>query len=167
MPPEGVPPRHALESFLLEGRFSLRQGEQNHSGRIGWRHSAQGDEILLASPFGQGIAEIVAVPGQATLTAADGRRFTAPDAASLIERALGYGLPLERLADWVRARAADADVVERDALGRPLRLRVDGWRVEYGYGSDEAQALPASIFAGRDGAFELRLRIDGWRGSGD
>jgi outer membrane lipoprotein LolB len=163
LPPVIGPARQTLEDFQLEGRFSLRQEEQNHSGRLSWRHTAGGDELLLASPFGQGIAEIVTTPGQATLRLSDGRVFTAPDAPSLTEGALGYRLPLERLSGWVRARAADAEIAERDAQGRPLRLRFDDWRIEYAYDDDDPAALPASVFAESSEAFELRLRIDAWR----
>jgi outer membrane lipoprotein LolB len=165
MPPRDGPAvasRRTSEAFLLEGRFSLRQDEQNYSGRLSWRHAADGDELLLASPFGQGIAEISARPGQAALTTGDGQTFTAPDVPSLTERALGYRLPLQRLADWVRGRAADAEIAARDARGRPLRLRHEDWRIEYGYEGDDPLALPASVFAERSGTFELRLRIDGW-----
>jgi outer membrane lipoprotein LolB len=157
-----LPSRGALESFLLEGRFSLRQDEQNHSGRLSWRHTADGDELLLASPFGQGIAEIVADAGQATLTTSDGKTFIAPDVPSLTGQALGYRLPLKNLSDWVRGHAAGAEVVARDALGRPLQLRYEDWRIEYAYEGDDPAALPARLFAERSGAFELRLRIDEW-----
>jgi outer membrane lipoprotein LolB len=157
------PARQALEGFLLEGRFSLRQDERHHAGRLRWRHTAAGDELLLSSPFGQGIAGITASPGQATLSLSDGRVFAAPDVPSLTEGALGYRLPLERLSDWVRARAANAEIAERDASGRPLRLRFDDWRIEYAYDGDDPAALPASVFAEGPGAFELRLRIDEWR----
>ena len=165
MPPAAgpaSPSRQALESFLLEGRFSLRQEAQNHAGRLNWRHTAAGDELLLASPFGQGIAEIVATPGQATLTTSDGRTFAASDVPSLTEQVLGYRLPLQRLADWVRGNAAGAEVLARDAQGRPLQLRHEDWRIEYGYDGDDPAALPVRLFAERSGAFELRLRIDGW-----
>ena len=165
MPPAAgpaSPSRHVLESFLLEGRFSLRQDAQNHAGRLNWRHTADGDELLLASPFGQGIAEIVATPGQATLTTSDGKIFAAPDVPSLTEQVLGYRLPLQRLADWVRGHAAGAEVAAQDALGRPLELRHEDWRIEYGYDGDDPAALPVRLFAERSGAFELRLRIDGW-----
>ena len=55
-----TPPRPApefksggqLEAFSIEGRFSLRQDNRNHSGRLTWKHASAGDEILLASPFG-------------------------------------------------------------------------------------------------------------------
>jgi outer membrane lipoprotein LolB len=162
IPPAAGPARQAAEDFLLAGRFSLRQGEQNHAGRLSWRHTATGDELLLASPFGQGIAEIVAAPGQATLRLSDGRVFAAPDVPSLTESVLGYRLPLALLIDWIRGRDAGARLVERDARGRPLRLRFENWNVEYGYGDDDPTALPVRVFAERAGAFELRLRVDEW-----
>jgi outer membrane lipoprotein LolB len=165
MPPATVPTspsRDALEAFRLEGRFSLRQDEQSHSGRLSWRHAADGDELLLSSPFGQGIAEIVATAGQATLTTSDGKTFAAPDVPSLTEQAFGYRLPLARLSDWVRGRAGGAEVIERDALERPLQLSFEDWRIEYAYDDEDPQALPARLFAERSGAFELRLRIDEW-----
>jgi outer membrane lipoprotein LolB len=165
MPPVVSPlaaSRQALEVFLLEGRFSLRQEEQNHAGRLSWRHTAGGDELLLASPFGQGIAEIVATSGQATLTTSDGKVFVASDVPSLTEEVLGYRLPLAQISDWVRGRAANAEVLERDALGRPWQLRHADWRIEYAYDGDDPLALPVRVFAERLGAFELRLRIDEW-----
>ena len=158
-----TPARLVSEDFLLEGRFSLRQEEQNHSGRLSWRHTAVGDEWLLASPFGQGIAGIAATPGEATLRLSDGKVFTAPDVPSLTERSLGYRLPLERLSDWVRGRAAGAEIVARDAQGRPLRLRHEDWYIEYDYADDDPAALPAKVFAEGPGSLELRLRIDEWR----
>ncbi|MDR1934201.1 MAG: lipoprotein insertase outer membrane protein LolB [Candidatus Accumulibacter sp.] len=156
------PARGALEAFLLEARFSVRQDEQHHSGRLTWRHTAGGDELLLASPFGQGLAEIVAADGRATLTTSDGQVFAASDVPSLSERVLGYRLPLDHLADWVRGRAADAEVLARDAPGRPLRLRFEDWRIEYAYDGDDPAALPVLLVAGRCEGFELRLRIDQW-----
>jgi outer membrane lipoprotein LolB len=164
MPPiaSAPPPRDALETFQLEGRFSVRQDEQSHSGRLSWRHTADGDELLLSSPFGQGIAEIVATADRAVLTPSGGQGFAAPDVPSLTERVLGYRLPLRLLCDWVRGRAAGAEVIERDALGRPLRLAFEDWRIEYAYDGDDPRAPPARIFANRAGAFELRVRIDVW-----
>lgn len=154
--------REALDAFVLEGRFSLRQEERNHSGRLSWKHSAEHDEVLLASPFGQGIAEILVDADVATLTTSDGKVYSAADVPTLTEQVLGYRLPLALLTDWVRGRNADAEIIERDAYGRPLRLRHDDWRVDYGYDNDDPLAPPGRLFAERLGAFELRLRIDEW-----
>jgi len=160
--PTASPLRDEADAFALEGRFSLRQDDKNYSGRLSWRHTAAGDELLLASPFGQGIAGITANAEAATLTTSDGKTYSAPDVQTLTERALGYRLPLSLLVDWVRGRNASAEVVERDAQGRPLRLRHEDWRVDYGYDGDDPAALPGRLFAERLGAFELRLRIDEW-----
>ncbi|WP_305074796.1 lipoprotein insertase outer membrane protein LolB [Propionivibrio sp.] len=154
--------RHALDDFVIEGRFSLRQNEQNHSGRLRWKHAGGSDEVLLASPFGQGVAEIVADARSASLTTSDGKTYSAVDAESLTEQVLGYRLPLSLLADWVRGRLVPEHVAERDASGRPLALRHEDWRVDYEYDSDAPDALPGRLFAERVGVFELRLRIDEW-----
>ena len=154
--------RNALDDFVIEGRFSLRQDEQSHSGRLRWKHAGRSDEDLLASPFGQGVAEIVADARSALLTTSDGKTYSAMDAESLTEQVLGYRLPLSLLADWVRGRLAPESIAERDALGRPIAMRHEDWRVDYEYDSDAPDALPGRLFAERIGVFELRLRIDEW-----
>lgn len=154
--------RNALDDFIIEGRFSLRQDEQNHSGRLRWKHVGGSDEVLLASPFGQGVAEIVADARSASLTTSDSKTYSAADTESLTEQILGYRLPLSLLADWVRGRLVPERVAERDAFGRPLAMRHEDWRVAYEYDSDAPDALPGRLFAERIGVFELRLRIDEW-----
>lgn len=156
------PSRDELATFALDGRFSLRQDDRNYSGRLSWKHTATGDDVLLASPFGQGVAQITVSATEAVLTTSDGKAFSAENVEVLTDRVLGYRLPLPLLADWVRGRDGGAEVVERDAQGRLLRLRFEDWRVDYGYDSDDPEAPPGRLFAERTGAFELRLRIDEW-----
>ena len=157
----GVAQREALDDFSLEGRFSLRHEEKNYSGRLSWRHSGADNELLLASPFGQGLAQITTSERGAQLTMSDGQVYAAADSEALTREVLGYPLPLARLTDWVRGRAASGEL-ELDGSGRPLLLRHDGWRIDYDYASDDAQAPPSRIVALRDDGAELRLRIDEW-----
>lgn len=159
------PTRDALAVFALEGRFSLRHEDRNYSGRLSWRHAGLNNELLLSSPFGQGMAEIVTSENGARLTGSDGRVYEASDAETLTRQVLGYPLPLDQLTDWVRGWDATGGIFERDALGRPLRLRHEDWRIDYGYASDDPKAPPDRIFAVRSGGFELRLRIDEWSSS--
>jgi outer membrane lipoprotein LolB len=149
------------EGFTLDGRFSLRQDQRSTSGRLSWTHTPASEVILLASPFGQGVAEIKVTPASATLTSSDGATYEEVDAETLTGRVLGYGLPVSSLVDWVRARPGDAEVMLRDSGGRPLRLKQGFWIVEYEYEVDDA-VLPARIVVQHAGEFELRLRIDEW-----
>lgn len=161
-PDRASPKRSELLAFSLEGRFSLRHEDTNYSGHLSWRHDGANNELFLVSPFGQGIAEIVTSDRGARLTTSDGKVYSEADAETLTKQVLGYTLPLAKLTDWVRAQGVADGVAERDDQGRPLRMRNDDWRVDYGYGSDDPDALPDRIFAERLGGFELRLRIDEW-----
>ena len=160
--PPDAPPREALDNFALDGRFSLYQADKSYAGRLHWKQTPAGAEILLSSPFGQGIAEIVSGPHGARLTAADGKTYAAPDAETLTRQVLGYSLPLERLADWVRARPGEGEV-RRDDFGRPQNLRLREWAIDYEYADRDPRSPPRRIDARRGGDFELRLFVDAWR----
>lgn len=154
--------RDALQDFALEARFSLRHEEKNHSGRLSWRHVGSKDDLLLSSPFGQGLAEIVSDASGVRLTTSDGKSYAALDAGALTQEVLGFPLPLEKLLDWVRGRSSGSESDAQDTFGRPLRVRQDGWQIDYEYDSDDPQALPGRLFIAREGVLELRLRIDEW-----
>lgn len=156
------PKKSELLAFSLEARFSLRHEDTNYSGHLSWRHDGMNNELLLVSPFGQGIAEIVTSASGARLTTNDGKVYSEANAETLTRRVLGYTLPLEKLTDWVRGKDLADGIVERDDQGRPLRLRQEDWSVDYGYASDVPDAVPDRIFAERTGGFELRLIIDEW-----
>jgi len=165
LPSPGAPlatQRNALQDFSLEARFSLRHEEKNHSGRLSWRHSGSKDDLLLSSPFGQGLAEIASDASGVRLTTSDGKVYAAIDAEALTQQVLGFPLPLDKLLDWVRGRSSGSASDALDTFGRPLRVRQDGWRVDYEYDSDDPQALPGRLFIERAGVLELRLRIDEW-----
>ena len=156
------PQRDTLDAFSLEGRFSLRHEDKSYSGRLSWKHAGANNELLLASPFGQGMADITTSENGAQLTTSDGKVYSAVDAETLIGQVLGYPLPLAQLTDWVRGRSTTAGDIEVDQHGRLLRLRQQDWRIDYDYESDDPQAPPSRIIAERIGGTELRLRIEEW-----
>ena len=151
------------DDFSLEARFSLRHEEKNFTGRLSWHHAGSRDDLLLASPFGQGLARIVGDANGVLLTAGDGKTYAAADVSTLTQQVLGFPLPLDKLLEWVRGRRSGSESDVLDALGRPLHLREAEWNISYEYDSDDPQALPGRLFIEREGVFELRLRIDEWR----
>lgn len=153
--------RESLRDFSIEARFSLSQDQQRHSGRLSWQHAGGRDKLVLASPFGQTMAEIFVEPGRARLETAEREVYEAADAAELTRNMLGYALPISALADWLLGRGGD---IERDDTGRPQRLVTDGWEIRYEY-DDEAglASLPARLQASRSGGPDIRLRIEEWK----
>lgn len=148
--------------FELTGRIAVRYRDDAGTGNIAWRHGAQSDEMLLTSPFGQGIARLAREGGEYLLTAQDGREFRADDAESLTEQVLGFRVPMRGLADWVRGRPAlqpPPTRQSRDASGRLTELEQSGWRIEY---QDYQGALPSRIRLTYPG-LELRLAVSEWK----
>jgi outer membrane lipoprotein LolB len=153
------PPAGALE-FELAGRIAARYGKESFTGNIAWRHAKSGDDLLISTPTGQGVAQIVRQGEAVLLKTAEPREYRASDAESLTERVLGFRLPLEGLADWVRARASSNSPAreERAPDGRLLRLEQGGWSIEY---QEYAGQLPSRMRLAYQG-IELRLAISQW-----
>ena len=148
--------------FELAGRIAVRYRDDAGTGNIAWRHGARSDEMLLTTPFGQGIARLARDGGEYTLTAQDGREFKAGDAESLTEKVLGFRVPMRGLADWVRGRPASAPAPTRqskDAAGRLAELEQSGWRIEY---LEYEGALPSRLKLTYPG-LELRLAVSEWK----
>ena len=150
--------------FELSGRIAVRYRDDAGSGNIAWRHGARADEMLLTTPFGQGIARLARAGNEITLTTQDGREFRATDAESLTEQVLGFRVPLVGLADWVRGRPASKPAPaptreRRDAAGRLAELEQSGWKISY---VEYADALPSRLTLNYPG-LELRLAIAEWK----
>lgn len=167
-PPKGVEqPQTSPSRFQIEGRVSVKTGEQSFSGGIRWKHDPDHDEILLSSPLGQGVAELRQEGGQVTLKNAEGRVYVAANGEELLAALLGVRLPLDGMVHWLAAQPRPGSLyeLERNGEGRVARLTQDGWRLEYGrYEIHDGRWLPGRIFARRgDEALEFRLVVDSWQ----
>ena len=158
------PARAAGGGFLLTGRIAVSQGQQRHAVNITWQHSAARDEIFLATPLGQGLAELTRDAAGARLTTAERREFNAPDWQALSVQVFGFPLPLSALPRWLQGEVpAEALGVKYDGAGRPQRMVVDGWQVAYlDYAGNAVDALPALIEMKRED-IEVRWKIDDWQ----
>lgn len=160
--------RAVLRDFTVDARFALRLeapagGGQSASGRLNWRHDASGDLLLLATPLGQGIAELESNAAGAVLRLANGETRQAADAGKLLGESLGYVLPVAQLPAWLLGRPGVSGQLIPDAQGRPGQLREAGWLIEYTYDDEAATSLPSRLLIQRPGELELRLRIEEWR----
>lgn len=128
----------AQTEFDLLGRIAARYKDDGFTGNVNWRHAADGDEMLITTPLGQGVARIVRQGDAVQLTTADGKEFRAADSESLTERVLGFRLPIEGLADWVQgkpsptleSRGWKVEYLERDEQKRPRLMRMTYQGVE-------------------------------------
>src|SRR5687767_7558402 len=99
------PPAGPLD-FELAGRIAARYGKESFIGNIAWRHAKSGDELLISTPTGQGVAQIVRQGEAVLLKTAEPREYRDTDAEALTERVLGFRIPIDGLAEWVQGRPA-------------------------------------------------------------
>jgi outer membrane lipoprotein LolB len=160
-------PAQRAPAFDFLGRVAVTYDGRAFSSSVRWDHLPERDEIWLLTPTGQALAHIMADESGATLTGADRREYTAADVESLTRRALGWELPLTRLAWWVRAAIVPGGAIGevlRDEHGRLVRLRQDGWQITFVYAppGGEATGLPQRLELVRESQ-HIRLVVDQWR----
>ena len=161
--PPLAPPAPAFDLF---GRVAVSYDGRAYSSGLRWQHTAERDELWLLTPAGQALAHIVGDADGATFTGSDRREYRAGDIGSLIRRALGWEMPVTRLAWWVQGAPVPGPAVqaiERDEHGRLAVLAQEGWRIAYVYDPPEERGSPLRRLALADGSTEIRLVIDGWR----
>ncbi len=151
-------------SWTMQGRIGVKTDEQSLSGQIRWQHRTDSDEVLLTSPLGQGIARIERNADGVMLEVPNQQVRRAPDAESLTQDALGYGLPVSGMTWWVQARPAPGSPFEatQDDEGRMTQLRQDGWVIDYLQYSAETPLRPRKLVVSREGLV-IRLVTDDWQ----
>lgn len=155
------PPEGALEFHVL-GRIAARYGNEGFTGNVDWRHAKDGDDMLIGTPLGQGVARIVREGEAVQLTASNGRQYSAPDAETLTGRVLGFRVPLEGLADWVRGQPLPDSAFQKDPSpdGRLRVLQQRDWRIEYlDYDENGRPRLMQLNYPG----IQLRFVITEWK----
>lgn len=150
-------------SFDAAGRLSARRGDEAVAVHFTWRHASGSDVFDVATPLGQTVARMqrdgngvrVERPGEST------RQY--PTWAALTTAVLGVAIPVDGLVSWIQAAPADARAdIERDAAGRPLVLREQGWEIVYTYA--EGGRRPTRLvmrYPGSEGV-EVRIVVDRW-----
>lgn len=120
------------------GRFSVRyeqNGEtRNIYGNFQWHEQDDAVTLRLLDPLGQTLAVVTEAPASATLELPNRAPQTAPDVNELMQRALGFSLPVAGLQYWLKpmpAPGAHARAQTDPATGRLSHLVQDGWRIDY------------------------------------
>jgi outer membrane lipoprotein LolB len=153
-------------TYDLTGRLSARHAAEALSASYRWHHDRDSDELELASPLGQTLAQLSGSPAGVALRTADGRIETASDWQTLTSRGLGWPLPVTGLSYWVQGvpREGAPFVVEPGDAGAPGLLRQDGWTVVYNaFAADRDGVLRPSRMTLSYADVELRLVIDAWQ----
>jgi outer membrane lipoprotein LolB len=155
----------AFEHWGFNGKLSLDDGEQGGSGSLRWNSGPASTALDFRGTMGRGAWQLLITPTEAVLTEADGSVRVAPNVEALVLERIGWAMPVDALAWWVRGLQApgDVDVAAFDADGRLLRLKQFDWEIEFTrYRDYGGEVLPAKLEARRD-AYRVKLAAGRWQ----
>lgn len=148
------------QDWRFRGRIAIRRGEEGWQAGLSWRQHRQRFDIQVLDPLGRKVAQLDGDGDRVTLTTSQGERARAADPERLMERVLGWSLPVSGLRYWVLGvpdPEGSTPQLELDAAGRLSRLTQDGWAVEYRrYEPHTDMDLPAKLVLSRS---DLRVRL--------
>lgn len=153
----------AEADWSLRGRLGVSDGRDSGSGSLEWTQRGDAFRFSVHAPVTGKTWTLSGDAGHATLQGLREQPVEAGDAQSLLERELGWHVPVAELTRWARGmRAApDARIAFR-ADGLPAEIDEAGWKVEYlDYDTTRDPPLPSKVFAAR-GEYKVRLAIREW-----
>jgi outer membrane lipoprotein LolB len=154
----------AKPDWQLEGRLGVSTSRDSGSGSLHWKQDGASFRFSVHAPVTGKTWVLTGDPRHAVLEGLRDRPVEGGDAAALLERELGWHVPVDELSAWVRgARAGDDAKIEFRDDGLPATIVQDGWKIEYpDYDTTRTPALPRKVFASR-GDYRVRLAISEWQ----
>ncbi|UXU87440.1 lipoprotein insertase outer membrane protein LolB [Burkholderia sp. S-53] len=143
-PPSASAPTGAVQqttaTHAYHGRFAVQYDDrlgrqQNVYGNFDWQEHGDDVALELRSPLGQTLAVVKSTPQAASLELPNRPTQYAADVGDLMQRTLGFALPLAGLRYWLLptpAPATPAATLRDPADGtRVKQIRQDGWTIDY------------------------------------
>jgi outer membrane lipoprotein LolB len=151
-------------NWQLVGRLGVSNAKDAGSGSLQWRQDGNAFRFSMHAPV---TGKTWVLAGDAHHVVLEGLRdqpVEGTDAAALLERELGWHVPVAELTEWVRAARASGDAqIEFRSDGLPAVIEQGGWKIEYpDYDETHQPPLPRKVFASR-GDYRVRLSVSQWQ----
>lgn len=153
----------AQKVWSLRGRLGVSDGHDGGSGSLEWSQHDDQFRFSVHAPVTGKTWTLSGAPGHVLLEGLREEAITGEDASALLERELGWRVPVAELVAWARgARATGEAQIEFRADGLPAEIDQAGWKVQFlDYDEGRDPPLPSKVFATK-GSYKVRLSIREW-----
>jgi outer membrane lipoprotein LolB len=154
----------SMTSWDLSGKLSVDDGEDGGSGRLSWMVRDESSIMNFRGALGKGAWQLDQSPGFAQLSKADGSINRASSVNELLQKEVGWHIPVNALKWWALGVSApgETQLQDIDGNGRLLALQQHGWNISFSryrfFGNLE---LPARIDAVR-GPYRVKMAVSNW-----
>lgn len=121
----------------LQGLFSVVTSREHPSGHFVWEEDAGHQQFYLelSGPLGLGATTLSNQNngGKVVLTTSSGKSFVADTPEAVLQKALGWSMPISGLRYWILGQAAPdlPFTATYDKAHRLLTLQQSGWSITY------------------------------------
>jgi len=154
------------DHWTLQGRLGISDGRKGGSGSFSWTQNGDRYEFTLRGPaISDTNFRLTGGPDGALLEGVEGGPLHGPDAEVLMQKAMGWEVPLRDLRAWVLGLRADSGPAELSfgADRLPSLLQQDGWTVDYReWDAARQPPMPKRVYAEKL-PYKVRLSIDSWQ----
>src|ERR1700722_16538910 len=91
-----------LQNFEAIGKIGFSDGKKGGNATIQWEQQGENCPIRLFCPLGSGSIQIIGKPKQVFLIREDGKIIHAKNPESLVQKELGWVIPVSGLRYWLR-----------------------------------------------------------------
>ena len=152
------------------GRFSVRYLDQNGQsrnayGNFDWEQQCDTVTLQLLNPFGQTLAIVTSSSGSATLEVPNRQPVTADNVSDLMQRTLGFALPIDGLRYWLESSPAPSShaktVVDPNQSSRMKEIDQEGWTIDYvAYADAPATGVKRLDLTRQSPPLDIKLVLD-------
>jgi outer membrane lipoprotein LolB len=157
----------ALNTWQFRGHVVFKMPERKFSANVYWQQEQDSYQVMLFGPLGFNAVNLDGLPGKVHLNDGDGHVYEASSPEELMQKQLGWSLPISSLYYWVRGLPAPGPVtrVSYDVYHRINTLEQDGWQIHYeAYQRLQLFELPKEItFTQVKFYMHLTIEGDSWQ----
>ena len=149
--------------WSLEGRLGVSDGHDSGSGSLQWEQDGATFRFTVHAPVTGKTWLLTGDARHAKLQGLRAETLEGDNAASLLQRELGWRVPVTELSWWARGmRAPGKAELSLRGDGLPARIVQAGWQVNFlDYDESTNPPLPRKLYA-ESGNYKVRLAIQRW-----
>lgn len=153
-------------NWSVRGRLGLSDGERGGSLSMTWTAAGADHVVLLRTIAGGRQWRLEMSPSGSLLTGSDIGRLYGPDPDLLVERAVGWPIPVRWMSHWLRGLPAPSAARTRYAEDGVLQMLESGdWQLDFERWSrlgGDGVLLPARVTA-ENAPYRVRAALSAWR----
>ncbi|MFN3234546.1 MAG: lipoprotein insertase outer membrane protein LolB [Gammaproteobacteria bacterium] len=155
----------SLKEWQILGLVALNMPNQHVSATLNWVQDNQNYRLDLVGTLGIGHVSIIGSPQFIQLETAKGREYSAKNPKALMQKTLGWSLPIADLYYWIRGLPApDKAYQAQYGVGHQLlELQQNGWQIKYQqYAIFNNYALPSRMELKSHG-IQVKIALKHWK----